>query len=37
MENNSTGLFPELTLLELVFLHYEYYSTFLLQQESSAI
>jgi hypothetical protein len=33
----STGLFPELTLEELVFLHSEYYSIFLLQQEASAL
>jgi hypothetical protein len=30
--DNSTGLFPELTLKELVFLCYKYYSIFLLQQ-----
>jgi hypothetical protein len=30
-------LFPELTLEELVFLHHEYYSIFLLQQEASAL
>jgi hypothetical protein len=35
--NNSTGLFPELTLEELVLLHHEYYSIFLLQQEASAL
>jgi hypothetical protein len=35
--NRSTGLFPELTLEELVFLHCEYYSIFLLQQEASAL
>jgi hypothetical protein len=29
--NNSTSLFPELTLKELVFLHHKYYSIFLLQ------
>jgi hypothetical protein len=29
--DKSTGLFPELTLKELVFLHSEYYSIFLLQ------
>jgi hypothetical protein len=34
---NSTGLFPELTLEELVFLHCKYYSIFLLQQEASAL
>jgi hypothetical protein len=28
---------PELTLEELVFLHHEYYSIFLLQQEASAL
>ena len=33
----STGLFPELTLKELVFLHCEYYSIFLLQQEASGL
>jgi hypothetical protein len=34
----STGLFHELTIKELVFLHYEYYySIFLLQQEASAL
>jgi hypothetical protein len=33
--DKSTGLFPELTLKELVFLHGEYYSIFLLQQEQS--
>jgi hypothetical protein len=32
-----TSLFPELTLEELVFLHHEYYSIFLLQQEASAL
>jgi hypothetical protein len=32
-----TGLFPELTLKELVFLHCGYYSIFLLQQEASAL
>jgi translation initiation factor 6 (eIF-6) len=37
VRNNSTGLFPELTLEELVFLHHEYYSIFLLQQEASAL
>jgi hypothetical protein len=26
--DKSTGLFPELTLKELVFLHHEYYSIF---------
>jgi hypothetical protein len=31
------ALFPELTLKELVFLHCEYYSIFLLQQEASAL
>jgi hypothetical protein len=31
------GLFPELTLEELVFLHHEYFSIFLLQQEASAL
>jgi hypothetical protein len=36
--SNSTGLFLELTLEEeLVFLHREYYSIFLLQQEASAL
>jgi hypothetical protein len=35
--NNSTGLFPELTLKELVFLCHESYSIFLLQQEASAL
>jgi hypothetical protein len=35
--DKSTGLFPELTLEELVFLHHEYYSIFLLQQETSAL
>jgi hypothetical protein len=37
VRSNSTGLFPELTLEELVFLCYEYYSIFLLQQEASAL
>jgi hypothetical protein len=32
--SNSTGLFPELTLEELVFVHHEYYSIFLLQQQA---
>jgi hypothetical protein len=36
-EDKSTGLFPELTLEELVFLHHEYYSIFLLQQEASVL
>jgi hypothetical protein len=31
------GLFPELTLEELVFLFHEYYSILLLQQEASAL
>jgi hypothetical protein len=31
------GLFPELTLQELVFLYCKYYSIFLLQQEASAL
>ena len=35
--DKSTGLFPELTLKELVFLCHEYYSIFLLQQEASAL
>jgi hypothetical protein len=35
--SNSIRLFPELTLKELVFLHHEYYSIFLLQQEASAL
>jgi hypothetical protein len=35
--DKSTGLFPELTLEELVFLGCEYYSIFLLQQEASAL
>jgi hypothetical protein len=35
--DKSTGIFPELTLLELVFLCHEYYSIFLLQQEASAL
>jgi hypothetical protein len=35
--DKSTGLFPELTLKELVFLCCEYYSIFLLQQEASAL
>jgi hypothetical protein len=35
--DKSTGIFPELTLEELVFLHCEYYSIFLLQQEASAL
>jgi hypothetical protein len=35
--SKSTGLFPELTLEELVFLHHRYYSIFLLQQEASAL
>jgi hypothetical protein len=35
--DKSTGLFPELTLEELAFLHHEYYSIFLLQQEASAL
>jgi hypothetical protein len=33
----STGLFPELTLEELVSLCCKYYSIFLLQQEASAL
>jgi hypothetical protein len=36
-QDKSTGLFPELTLEELVFLHHEYYSIFLLQQEASTL
>jgi hypothetical protein len=32
--NYSTGLFPELTLKELVFLCHKYYAIFLLQQEA---
>jgi hypothetical protein len=35
--SKSTGLFPELILEELVFLHWEYYSIFLLQQEASSL
>jgi translation initiation factor 6 (eIF-6) len=35
--NNSIGLFPKLTIEELLFLHHEYYSIFLLQQEASAL
>jgi hypothetical protein len=35
--NYSTGIFPELTLKEVAFLHCEYYSIFLLQQEASAL
>jgi hypothetical protein len=35
--NNSTGLFPELTLEELSFLCHKYYSIFLLQQEAGAL
>jgi hypothetical protein len=35
--NETTGLFPELTLKELLLLHYVYYSIFLLQQEASAL
>jgi hypothetical protein len=35
--DKSTGLIPELTLKELVFLCHEYYSMFLLQQEGSAL
>jgi hypothetical protein len=35
--NNSTSLFLELTLEELVFLLHKYYSIFLLQQEASAL
>jgi hypothetical protein len=35
--SKSTGLFPELTLKELAFLHCKYYSIFLLQQEASAL
>jgi hypothetical protein len=35
--DKSTGLIPELTLKELVFLHHKYYSIFLLQQEASAL
>jgi hypothetical protein len=35
--DKSTGLCPELTLKELVFLPCEYYSIFLLQQEASAL
>jgi hypothetical protein len=35
--DKSTGLIPELILTELVFLHYKYYSIFLLQQEASAL
>jgi hypothetical protein len=34
---NSTSLFPELNLKELVFLQCEYYSIFLLQQEANAL
>jgi hypothetical protein len=33
--DKSTGLFPEPTLKELVFLHCKYYSNFLLQQAGS--
>jgi hypothetical protein len=33
--SNSTGIFPELTLRELVFLCCKYYSIFLLQQAGS--
>jgi hypothetical protein len=35
--DKATGLFPELTLDELVFLHHVYYSIFLLQQKASAL
>jgi hypothetical protein len=35
--NSSTGLFPELTLDELVFLCHKHYSIFLLQQEASVL
>jgi translation initiation factor 6 (eIF-6) len=35
--HKSTGLLPELTLKELVFLCREYYTIFLLQQEASAL
>jgi hypothetical protein len=35
--DKSTGLFPELTLQELVFLCRQYNSIFLLQQEASAL
>jgi hypothetical protein len=35
--NKSTGLFPELSLEELVFLCCEYYSMFLVHQEASAL
>jgi hypothetical protein len=35
--DKSTGLFPELILEDLVFLCYEFYSIFLLQQEASAL
>jgi hypothetical protein len=35
--SKSTGLFPELTFEELVFLCHEYNSIFLLQQETSAL
>jgi hypothetical protein len=34
-DKSSTGLFPELTLKELVFLNCEYYSIFLLQATGS--
>jgi hypothetical protein len=34
--SKSTGLFPELTLEELVFLCCKYYSIFLVQKEASA-
>jgi hypothetical protein len=37
MQGAMTGLFPELTLRELVFLLHKYYSIFLLDQEASAI
>jgi hypothetical protein len=35
--DSSTGLFPEVTLKELVFMCHEYYSIFLLQQEASTL
>jgi hypothetical protein len=36
-KDKSTGLFPELTLKELVLVCCEYYSIFQLQQEASAL
>jgi hypothetical protein len=34
-QGKSTGLFPELILEKLVFLHHKYYSIFLLQHEAN--